>query len=493
VDFDIHAGYWSRWFSHPVWVLNVGGSAILDRIDATYRENPEPVTHTFYFGETFYSLDDISYPFKDLPKEESAGTHLASLNLFQQEPADLFYYYAQKHNFSDALRLAETVLRAQPNDEELLDLYFSTARSQNQIARAEKFLSAGLTNRPVQVQWHRYYQDIHRDAVHNAQLAAMYDADLQNDPANSALLYLRGRVSADRAEGRTWFQRACDADPKNPYPFFALAFDHMSVGDWAGARPLLAHTCELAPKRADFAASFGLVRLALGEYDALEKDLRGQLVRETLNFPVAEELCDTLIGEGNTTAAGDFVRRFEAAAANQDREFSQEPNIELTHHLLYATKDFAGLKSNTAGASSVEGRYAQFTALVELGQLDEATKLFPLDDKSISNPYHFLNTAMAYRQAGNVEEANRWLARAEELFAAGDTDMARAAAVLSKIDAPTQAELDAIALRPDGKAALLAALAQLHPESRATYAMQARAMNVDRSFPHYLIDRVTAE
>ncbi|TAL05226.1 MAG: tetratricopeptide repeat protein [Verrucomicrobia bacterium] len=491
VDFEIRGSYWSRWFDDPAWVLNVGGSAILDRVDATYLQNPQPVTHTFYFGDTFYALGGITHPFRDLPEKANVGTHYMGLDLFRQEPTALFYYFAQRKNFAEALRLAETRLRVQPDDEGLLGLYFNTVQLQNQLDRAEKFLRPGLTNRPVLVQWHRFYQSLHRDAPHDAQLAAFYDHELESEPTNSALLYLRGRVAPNRAESRTWFQRAGDADPKNPFPFFALGFDHAAMGDWPAARTFFAHACELQPKQPAFVESFNQARLALGEYAALEKELRELLAREAFHYSAAHELCDVLVAQGRNADAAEFVRQFTAVAASRAREASREPNLGLRRHLLYATKDFAALEKESAGAG-LDDAYPRFTALMELGGLDDATRLFPLDSQTISNPFHYLQLAIAYRLAGRTSEAGQWQSRAATLLAAGDGDMARAAATLRSATPPTRAELDEIAVAVESKACLLAALAQLHPANRAEFAAQSRRLNVVWTFPHHLLDRATS-
>ena len=124
--------------------------------------------------------------------------------------------------------------------------------------------------------------------------------------------------------------------------------------------------------------------------------------------------------------------------------------------------------------------------------MDEATKLFPLQSEAVNNPFHFLNTAIAWRLAGNPTEAARWQERAVALLAQGDADMARAAGLFKKSTPPTQAEIDDVAIPVQAKASILAALSQLHPARRAEFATQARRLNVVWSFPHHLLARAAA-
>jgi tetratricopeptide (TPR) repeat protein len=497
VDFEIKAGYWSRWLDDPAWVLNVGGSALLQLEQAVYARNAPPVQYSFHFGKPFHYFDRVTHPFRELPSTvqmKSGETRtLISLDLVRREPGYAFLYFEQQRNLPEAMRLAEWRLRVQPDDEMMLGLYFNAAMESRQTERAEKFLHAGLTNRPVLIQWHRLYEGLRRDATRATALATEYDSALAADPTNSALLYLRGRVAQEREESRTWFQRACDADPNNAFPFFALGFDRMSVGDWTGARKLFARACALRPKQPEFMESFMEVRTALGEFADVEKELRQQLAGEPLSYLAIRRLCDVLLAAGRQADAEQAVRQFESSAMSRARENAREPNADLHRHLLYATGNFAALEKQTATERSPAAAYARYTALIELGRLDEATKLFPLQSEAVNNPFHFLNAAIAWRLAGNMTEAARWQERTVALLAQGDADMARAAVLFQKSTPPTQVELDAVAIPVEAKASILAALAQIHPARRVEFAAQARRLNVVWSFPHHLLARAAAE
>ena len=102
-----------------------------------------------------------------------------------------FLYFNHQKNFSEAMRLAEWRLTLQPDDEQMLGHYFLAAQGHQQAERAEKFLRAGLTNRPVLIQWHRLYQGLRHDSDRDAALVAEYDRQLAADATNSALMYLR--------------------------------------------------------------------------------------------------------------------------------------------------------------------------------------------------------------------------------------------------------------------------------------------------------------
>ncbi|MSU58496.1 MAG: tetratricopeptide repeat protein [Pedosphaera sp.] len=492
VDFEIRSGYWGRFFDHALWILNVGGSAVLERIDAVYHSEPEPSVHSFLYGEPFVAVTGITHQFRELPDKAKVGTRFASLDVFRLEPNLPYFHALHVGNQPEALRFAEWRLRLHPEDERLLMLYFAAAQNSGQGERVGKFLRAGLTNRPILVQWHRYYQGLHRDRAHDAQLAAEYDEQLKTDATNSVLMYLRGRVAADRTESRAWFQRACDADPKNPFPFYARGYDRMATGDFAGAKTLLARAVELRPKQPEFTESLSMVRLALGEYAALEKELREELQRESLNYRAASRLCDVLVAQNRATDATEFARNFALAASHKAVTVTGESNRDLHRHVLYLTGDFATLERESALARDNDAKFTRFVALIELGRIEEAIQLVPLDAKGYTNPLHFLDAAIALRAAGNATEAARWLARALELMDQGDSDTARAAALLRKTTPPTAAELDDIAMPAESKAIVVATLAQLHPGARAELAALARKLNIVPGYPQHLIAQAMA-
>ena len=176
VDFEISSGYWGRWFGDPVWVLNIGGESILELVHAHYRaEDPQPPDYTFLYGESFHRFPEVTHPFKELPKTISVDSGetrtLVNLEVFDGEPYTLFFYFNQQGRTEEAWRLAEWRLRLHPEDDAMLTHYISSVKKADQIERVEKLLRFGLTNRPVLVQWHRFYQNLHQNKERDAALA----------------------------------------------------------------------------------------------------------------------------------------------------------------------------------------------------------------------------------------------------------------------------------------------------------------------------------
>jgi len=134
------------------------------------------------------------------------------------------------------------------------------------------------------MEWHRAYQRLHEKPDDLPKLAAEYDGMLKAEPTNSALLYLCGRISADRSKSRALFQQALEADPKNPYGHFGLGYDRMAAGDWPAARNYFARAVELSPDEPYFLQSLLIMRLALGEVKAVEQETRELLRKNPLDY-----------------------------------------------------------------------------------------------------------------------------------------------------------------------------------------------------------------
>jgi tetratricopeptide (TPR) repeat protein len=496
IEFSIRENYWSRWFGKPVWVLNLGGAAILQVTHATYAKNdPPPPTYFFSFGEKFRRFSNVTHAFEDLPEkiqvksgQSESRTHLAVLS---GEPTDLFYYYTEEKNIPAALRLAEWRLQLQPEDDTMLTLYVQAAHLDKQAERLENFLRGGLTNRPVRVPWHRLYQNLGRAEQRDAELIAEYRTLVLAEPTNSALMYLLGRVVPTRAESQDWFERACAVDTNNAFAYYARAHDRVSVGDWSGARDLLAQACSLRPEQTEFVHQYERVRFALGEYADLEKQMRAQLESQPYNYSACQRLCEVLVVQQRVSEAVAMVEKFQRNASAQAGDRVVTANRDLECYLHYLTGNFAALKQLTANQPDDAAKYHCFIAQIEAGEVLAAIQLLPPEENTANNPFHFLNTAIALRAHNQPAEATRWFNLGLAALERGDTDWKRAAAWLQS-PAPRFSEHEEITLAAESKITILTAQAQLRPELRPELLPLIARLNVLPGYPQHLIRTASA-
>lgn len=74
-DIELGTGYWERWTSSPVWVINVGGGAALLEHTLRYAASPLPSDVRCLIGTSFSYSPHVDYPFTTPPnRSRSAAT-----------------------------------------------------------------------------------------------------------------------------------------------------------------------------------------------------------------------------------------------------------------------------------------------------------------------------------------------------------------------------------------------------------------------------------
>ena len=136
---------------------------------------------------------------------------------------------------------------------------------------------------------------------------------------------------------------------------------------------------------------------------------------------------------------------------------------------------------------------AWFQGLLEQGRVAEALKANPADpeDSWEESGIYALVVSLAWSLERNTAEAGQWRDRAITALETGNADAWRAAQLLRRDVASTEAELDAVYLAANSKAILLACLSVRHPARRDVLASAARRLNVERGFPYHLLQRAT--
>jgi tetratricopeptide (TPR) repeat protein len=497
VDFDLRASYFSRWFSDPAWVLNIGGATVIMEQQVTYARNPPPANLVWHFGKTFEMIPRVTHPFQSLPPTvsmpEGETRMLVGLEIYSGDGPELFNYLAVRRNPGDALKFAESWLSTHAADEEVLRLYAATAESRHETNRLETFIHGGLSARPVRTEWHRLYEDLHNTPSGHAALVAEYENMLTADPTNSALIYLRGRIESDRDICRDYFNRAAQADQNNPFPLFALGYDHMAAGDWAGAKPLMAQAAKLDPNDSGFEHWLLLSRLALGEAPAVEQEMRKQLAHDPVDALAVIRLIDALAMQNRRDDALHACQDYEKANTAKFGSKAHAVAAVVRSHTYYSVGDFAELERNAKAEHDPEGRLSLAEALIEQGRTDEAVKSMTEEDGLAENPLIALALAVANRQSGNAAEAQRWTEKARQTMQKNSENYANVVKLLDDPATPTLKQAEDLSLPPDLKAVLVAELALQHPDARAALAPLALRLNVERNFPFHLVQRTMSQ
>jgi tetratricopeptide (TPR) repeat protein len=495
--FTIKSTFFARWFDKPVYVLNVGGAALLVHECARYSESPGTgeARYSFYYGEPFVTLPKVDYPFQSFPESIQLPSHSQAvektrIDVFRGPASMAFLALAGKGRYDEALPLAEWHLRLHPESTEILPLYLAFSLQAKREKRALAYLSESVKRRPVEIAWHRMYQEARMSAHETPAVIAEYDALLKDDPENSALLYLRGRLCPVNKESVPLYEKAIARDPKNEYAHFALGSTLAGQGNWADARPHLAEAVRLLPDEAQFQEELFKVRLALKEFGELEKETRSSLAKDPLDHQYNVQLGQVLIAQDRNDEVEKLIATYQKNDLAKNK-LPDEPALNLLKaRLFYSAGKFSELEQLTLKRKSTAAMTARFNALVELGRLPEAVELLKVNDPEHASPFESLALSLAWKNSGNEDQAAAFRKRAIDVLAAGRPDYLTAAEFLKRDQPGSMEELMDVSLPPEQKALFLVAMAQRFPETGPELIKTARNLNVTRDFPFHLINRL---
>ena len=495
-DLEIKSTFLTRMVNPPVHIINVGGSALLLWESTVYSANPGKGSgdYSFHFGRNFETFESIDYPFKAFPTSITLDKHKKTatktrVDVLNVPPSQVFLGMAGNGNWFQAMKLAEWHIRLHPDDSLMLSYYIASANKAKHETKSRAFLKEMCAARPIQVQIHRAYQETRATPQDCAAMIAEYDKLLATDPNNTALLYLRGRITDSMRESKKYFAQALQSDPNNAYAAYATAHVKILEGDWAAAAGLLKRAEEIAPGQPEFTAMSYVARLATGDFTALESELRATLANNIGDSDSSTKLCEVLIAQNRTpealTICKDYDKRF-----GRKKEYTLG-NQRLQAAVLYSAGDFEGLDKLTLLERGDSMKYQRFIALAAKKRLADAEKLLPLDAPDSNDPFHFLTMSAAFKQANDDERANAWRERGIELLAAGRPDMRRVAEILRSPEPPPLEEVIDKSLPNVHTAIVLAVLSQKASPHKQAYAARARLLMVERDYPYHLIEEVT--
>jgi len=523
VEFTVKNTIYYRVFGDSAFVLNPCGSAVLVLEDVTYSSSTpapppsrlleplldqEDVKHVpstgtptsppqalnpykIYFGKEFFIFREIDYAFKKPPDrievKETSGTKVKKyLSAVNGSPVDIINSFPEGTGVDELFRFAEHFLTVNPNDSDLLGTYTSMVAYGENSQRGVKFFAAGLDRRPICVDWHRTYQTL-CDTGSDDEIVSTYDRMLSKAPGDSKLLYLRGRLCSGRSRSAEYFHRALKADPKNPYPPFAIAYGLMSTGQFDEARKYAATACKLAPDHAQMKEQLFEIRFALKEYDSLTSELQAKQVAEPLDITNHTNLLRVLIAAGKTAAAGQANRQYIKRVSD-----AGHANVTFTGHIKRTLAYFMGDSSRLPDLSPQERndptttKQIKFIGGLESGDPKRIGELLENKEEWDSGTSMLL-LGLAWQVAGDQPAARKCFADAADKFASGGRDDRQAARLLKQGDKLKLSDADELSRNRVPKAIVLTALAAGSPSNRSALLDRAEKLNVLGGFPHHLL------
>lgn len=483
VSFEVAVGWLDRFFKDPLFVLNVGGGAVICREQAFYSTRPEdhPSQYTFHVGQPYTAFADVDYAFQNLPETIQMDADQVVLPktrvwVLEVAPAAVIGIDGLSAPPEDLMRFMESHLRADAAQDGLLVAYCEFAGGAGKLARCRDFLSRRLGDRPVRIEWHRYYQGLCEMTGRGEQMVGEYRRLAAAEPGSSDILYLLGRVLPSGREAAKCFEKAIAADEKNLHAWLAKGFHNLSRGDFAAARDAYERAGRLDPEHPRVRQQLVEAWLATRDYEALEADLGRWLSGNPLDFDAYWMLVSLRVarddGAGARKAQDAYVQAARALAPPQP-DLERLARIALLieeGNYTTAVAECGNLHSKPAADSMA------FLAYLEADEIDAAAaRLQQLG--SAPGGHNILLLSIGYGLAGREDKARTWRDKAREQFASSIRHYQVAAELLGRVpdvDAAAARDLD---LAPGDKPVLLVALAQCCPDAREELLPLAEKLN----------------
>lgn len=495
VDFTLATGFWDGLTRKPVFILDPGGLAVVGREEIYYGKPPagfKPRSRLFA-GRSFFTLEKADFMFREFPESlqiDSRGRSTRS-RIFDLpgEPVALANWLLRFGETGDAISYLEAWLAVAPDDEVAM-AYASFAAIGGRAARAADTLRPHLATDPINLEWHRAYQEASEGVAEREEaLYAEYDRLLAERRADPMAHYLRARIEPDPARAQELYASALRLDPAFEYAARGSAYLALSAGEFERAVAML-HDLVGREGVSRQAVDLYLDALFAAEHDReLAAILEGERTRPPaeVDWDRARRLVLLLVHGGR----GDEVSAWADELDGRSQDEATALANFLRAHLLYSSARFDELRAlaQRTDFPPALAPMAAFWAAIERGDLQAINRTFEKLTEFERRGFCELILSLAYAREGASGLSIKWQRSALTHLAGADRGY-RVFAELVESDTPVTPEaLARISVPPRDKATLLTLLAVRRPEAAELALREADRLNFEPVFPHHFLRR----
>lgn len=491
---QLEASLWDRLDEGPVFVLNPDAMAFFLQEDMLYvaedyeGEVTDENQYTYYAGRPFYVFDDIYAAFTSMPEniELSAGrttqyySHLE--HMIEVDLAQIASVLLETEGPEAAQDYAQRGLKLEPKNEALLTL----ATSLTAPTEALEILTARLAERPVLTDWHRQYQDLIGIVDPDHDVEAEYQLLAEAEPENNELRYLWGRTLTNANDAVNVFTDATTAPNPSAYAYHALAYHDMIRGNFKRALTYEREALKIQPDKQLFRLFEEDVLLADRQLDTLITRRLALLESEGISETLASSLLFLYSVQGDTTAAGEFIREYLGTLDEYEDEASRQQIAAI-------------LSSREEGAQNLEA-YADLCAHVDNEEWGYRAAVARMNTEAAAAlideqlPQAALKHLLLYTVASSTQNpivAQQHLEQATQLMMQQSTEERQFAMWMrDETPAPELEEVYQITTNPDELPLLLTALGFRFPSKQRLFHQAAQKANYTPRFPGLVLTSI---
>jgi tetratricopeptide (TPR) repeat protein len=495
---DVKAGYWERWTKNPVWIVNIGGAAIIADAKIYYAVHPREPTLQLT-ADPLIVKRHVDFAFETPPESVSVSseqdiqsrTAIAWLELGSgPDAAAGGFNMLRQSDAAQAWSWAERNLLRNPDDQRLLRVLRSSAQP-GEMSRLRSLLESKLDHRPVALQWHRTYQNLPEVSRDYEKTLSLYETFLRADSRNSALIYLRGRFDKNLEFGRNSVLQAIQIDADFGWPYFSRGFTRLCDAEWQSAIDDLQLAIERHVPPDDVQAYQHTAMLGIGKLTELEQQYQNSLADDPAALRTAALLAEVLVVQNRIEDAEQIVNK----AVGSYKELVDEQHMDSAYGVQALMSYFKG---EAEACQELAGQSEHLQPLeemvsIESGGAAEFAARYDLNDDQM-NRWLPLICSLSFHADGDIANAEIWYDRTLERLRRLGPRKETATRILSAqtISAELIEELRLVHELPMDKAAILTSVG-LRADSddlRQQFFDAAQQMMVRRRPPYLLLQRI---
>jgi len=486
--FNFSLPFFTHLSTKRVAVINPDHAAIFVNSDVPYySDNATPPkderpVFSLFVNQLTYFIPKPDFVIVEADRKTSmpsGTTRLVKTRLFNLRVSDLaavLQTLIEKSGYP-AAREHLMILARHRTDEELLQAAAQTLKPED----LRPFFLLHLADRPVLVEWHRYYQNQMEHNQPDHDLLAEYRSWVQAEPGNGALLYLLGRQTIDPAEQTRLWHAALAANPPCAYAHGAMGFDALSDGRFADAVEHYEASRKAGVSSTGMKHYRRQAYFALGQTAEILPELAALRKQDPLDVILAdEEIRATYAIAHDAAAVAKFKDAYLTAykTTKPTEKNLTDADIYLQATIAYVSGD---LPTYARLVSRFESPFYQFRTALTSGKLEDAVKVAQSTDASAE----LLLYLLAQRK-GDAASADKHFQAAHQAMKKNHHTLRQIAAQLDATT-PDARFICGLSLEIETKRILLTALGVRYPADRNIYFELARKLNYNMEFPHQFL------
>jgi tetratricopeptide (TPR) repeat protein len=501
-SFEMSSHTFARIYRSPVFVLDPAKSGVLVWEEATYAAilANSRMDDKLHIGKSFYTFDNIDHIFEEFPDSvttKSGKVVRTRIDFVLSKPGQIAALLSTRPEVTAAQLkdYLETHLLADPSDSDLLVVYARQPESAEDYQRVHAFLEKGITRRPLEIEWHRTYQGVAQRIGKSAEMFKQYEEIASQNPKDSAALYLRGRIDPESQSAGEYFDRSIAADPKNSFPWYAKCHRSLSIGDYADAKKFCEKALELRPDDFGITSVMFRIRVALGEFGAIETECKASLVKEPFNMSAHWQLMSMYATHGEIQKMQDA---HDALTLQVKKSMQGDPFEFLKHserYIHYAKRDLANAEKTIRSLKKDEqNNVLLLQAQIEQNAYQMLTRA-DLPEMPTQRGFLELYLYLGHKRDGEDAKADEWFKFAIEDFENGDEETKRIADILKNSKGDELADrLFNLSMQSSERMVITLTAATLtEGDTREKLKQLVRKLNYMKSFPYYFVEDTLAK